>query len=41
MLFLACILAVGLNNLIKEQRLRENSIVKLENVVHNLTNTGK
>ncbi len=38
---LACMLAPELNKLIKEQRLCENSIVKLEKVVHNLTSTGK
>ncbi len=38
---LACILAPELNKLIKEQRLRENSIIKLDKVVHNLTSTGK
>ena len=40
-IFLACILASELNKLIKEKRLCENSIIKLENVVHNLTSTGK
>ncbi len=38
---LACILAPELSKLIKEQRLQENSIIKLEKVVHNLTSTGK
>ncbi|CAF1219523.1 unnamed protein product [Rotaria sordida] len=39
--FNACILTPELNKLIKEQQLCENSIVKLENVAHNLTSTGK
>ena len=38
---LACVLAPNLNDLVKEKRLSENTIVKLENVVHNLTSTGK
>ncbi|CAF2719731.1 unnamed protein product [Rotaria sp. Silwood2] len=39
--FNACILVPELNKLIKDKQLRENSIVKLEKVAHNLTNTGK
>ncbi|CAF1304629.1 unnamed protein product [Rotaria sp. Silwood1] len=39
--FNACILAPELNKLIKDEQLRENSIVKLEKVAHNLTSTGK
>ncbi|CAF3324524.1 unnamed protein product [Rotaria socialis] len=39
--FNACLLKPDLNKLIKESRLRANSIVKLENVAHDLTSTGK
>ncbi|CAF0967374.1 unnamed protein product [Adineta ricciae] len=39
--FDACILTPELNKLVKEKLLQENSIVKLEKVVHNSTSTGK
>ena len=40
-LVLACMLSPSLNELVKEKRLAQNTIVKLESVVHHLTSTGK